>query len=152
MKIDSDDETTFNAAMALMDAVNAHDKAAFADTLHDDIHYAFLHQGHHAANGKAEVLDAWNGMMAMMPDIQEEITEVIVRKDLALVYWNMSGRLSGPLPLGSGYAVPESPQDPVTTNGVDIFLIRDGKVIRKDTLLDVGVWFEAFGDIVQRPA
>lgn len=147
MIINSNNDETLRAAMALLDAVNAHDKEAFAETIHDEIVYAFRHEGHPTVTGRENVLAAWDGMLAGLPDIHEHVTEALVRDDLAIIYWDMSGSLSGPMPLGKRLAIPDRPQDKVTTSGVDIFLVKDGKVIRKDTLLDVGVWFDAFSHL-----
>jgi len=144
----STNDRTKAIVLDFLDAVNAKDKERFIALLHDDVVYDFRHEGHATCHGKEATIAGWDAMLQTLPDIHEAVTEVLVRDDLAIVYWDMSGSLSGPLPLGKGqFALPDAPQPRVTTSGLDIFLIKDGLVIRKDTLLDIGIWFDAFAAI-----
>lgn len=149
MQIDSTSPRDQAAVEALFAAINAGDKAAFLATLHPDIVYSFNHQGFAPARGKDAVAAVWDAMTGSFAGLHEDITALYVRPDHAVAHWTLRAQLNGPWPLGSRVAVPDGMQPVCTIPGVDIFTLKDGLVLAKDTWADVGIWFEAWGHLAQ---
>lgn len=147
MRIDSTSPRDQAAVEALFAAINAGDKAAFLATLHPDIVYTFNHQGFAPARGKDAVAQVWDAMTTSFADLHEEITTLYARADHVVAHWTLSARLNGPWPLGTRVALPDAMQPVCVVPGVDIFTLRDGLILAKDTWADVGIWFEAWGHL-----
>lgn len=147
MQIDSTSPRDQAAVEALFAAINAGDKSAFLATLHPDITYSFNHQGFAPARGKEAVAAVWDAMMGSFAGLHEDITALYVRPDHAVAHWTLRAQLNGPWPLGSRIAVPDTMQPVCAVPGVDIFTLKDGLILAKDTWADVGIWFEAWGHL-----
>lgn len=143
------DETT---VLALFDAINAKDRAAFLATLDPDAVYTFHHEGFDPASGHQQIGAVWDAMLGSFPDMREDIVSLYVRPDHAVVHWVMTGTLAGPWRIGARILLPEGPQPACSLRGVDIFTLRNGLVVAKDTYADVGVWFETYGHLPTVPA
>jgi len=144
LNIDSDSEAVLAKTLSFFDAINRHDGDAVVAHFHPDVHYRFILGAFPEARGKAAVAEAWTGMVATFPDVNEELVEVIVRGDIAIAHWVLTGTLSGPLPLGSRLAVPQGAERNLAVRGVDVLHFRDGLILRKDSLLDPSAWFENY--------
>lgn len=147
MQVDSTSPRDRAAVEALFAAINAGDKTGFLATLHPDIVYSFNHQGFAPARGKDAVAQVWDVMTTSFANLHEAITALYVRPDHAVAHWTLSARLNGPWPLGNRVALPDAKQPVCTVPGVDIFTLRDGLIIAKDTWADVGIWFETWGHL-----
>lgn len=149
VQVDSTSPRDQAAIEALFAAINAGDKAAFLATLHPDIVYSFNHQGFSPARGKDAVGQVWDAMTSSFADLHEDIVTLYVRPDHAVAHWRMQGRLAGPWPLGTRLVQPRGVQPAFTLPGVDIFTLKDGLILAKDTWADVGIWFEAWGHLAE---
>ncbi|KAF0182432.1 MAG: hypothetical protein FD160_1243 [Caulobacteraceae bacterium] len=147
MKVDSTCPPDQGVVLALLRAVNDHDLDAFMATLHEDIVYTLHHEGFEPARGRLEVREAWDNLLRAFPDLGFDVSDVVVREGHAVAHWRMSGSLAAPWPLGSKMAIPVGPMRSLSLRGVDIFAIKDGFISRKDSYVDVGVWFQAFANI-----
>jgi steroid delta-isomerase-like uncharacterized protein len=68
-------------------------------------------------------------------DLSFQTTQTIASGDFVAVTWLGTGTHNGPLMMPSGASVPPTGRK-VTVPGVDLFEIRDGKIVRADVYFD----------------
>jgi steroid delta-isomerase-like uncharacterized protein len=68
-------------------------------------------------------------------DLSFQTTQMIASGDYVVVPWIGTGTHDGPLMMPSGASVPPTGRK-VTVPGIDLFEIRDGKVVRADVYFD----------------
>lgn len=147
LKIDSDCEETLGKTLSFFDAINRHDGDAVVAHFHPDVHYRFILGAFPESRGRDAVAEAWQAMAATFPDVHEELVEVIVRGDIAIAHWVLTGTLAGPLPLGTRIAMPQDAEHSLAARGIDVLHFRDGLILRKDSLLDPSAWFENYATL-----
>ena len=112
------DQMTRTTIERFNDAVNRHDLAALSGLLHEDIVFentSPVPDGTRIA-GKAAVRDFWEKWFASNPDARFEAEEVIVAGDRCTVRWVYRKTREG---------------KPWRLRGVDVFTVRDGKILAK---------------------
>lgn len=144
LRIDSDNPGILAKTLSFFDAINRHDSEAVIAHFHPDVHYRFMLGAFPESRGRDEVANAWVHMAATFPDVHERLVEVIVRSDVAIAHWVLTGTLSGPLPLGKGVALPGENEQEQAVRGIDVLHFRDGLILRKDSLVDPTAWFDAY--------
>jgi ketosteroid isomerase-like protein len=74
-------------------------------------------------------------------EVTSEIVDLIVHDDRAAVWWRTSGRHIGPY----GEIAPEPTHRRITMEGVDLFTVREGRIVAMRSFWDAAEVYRQFG-------
>jgi steroid delta-isomerase-like uncharacterized protein len=147
MNTDVDDNDSLALVTKFFDALNGQDVEAMLATVHPDIVYRFHIAGFDDVSGREGMRESFAMIFQIFPDFHEDMLEVTIRDDLAVVHWRLTGSLNGPFPLGDVVVMPEQRQTNVAIYGVDVFKLSDGLIKQKDTFADPSPWRDAYASL-----
>jgi steroid delta-isomerase-like uncharacterized protein len=126
-------DTATDAERLLRDyfaALSAHDRDAparmYAPDARVEIH------GTLPETGRDGIVTFFRELFAAMPDVTFEVLSVTVQDDRAVVHWHARGTFAGP---GTFQGL-EPTGARIDLRGADVFVLRDGQVVRNDAYSD----------------
>lgn len=130
------------------EAWNSHDLDAVM-ALHTEDTVFSMHAGNEPAVGAAAVRESFAASLEQWPDIHFAVEDLRFGADHATARWSVSATLASPLEIGDETAAPRDQQ--LQFDAVDVLLVRDGRIARKDTYVDaISLQQQLAGD--QQPA
>jgi hydroxyacylglutathione hydrolase len=127
----SSTETTPKAVMtAYFDALARHDLDAIAAAWAPDGHSHVAGQAD--ATGPDGVRTYWAELFGASPDLRLQIEDLIAEGDQVAVKWSGSGTFAGP----GSYQGIEPTYTRLELEGLDLFSLRDGQIVREDAYTD----------------
>jgi steroid delta-isomerase-like uncharacterized protein len=132
--------TTPQAVMsAYFDALTRHDLDAIAA--------AWAHDGHCHVAGQADatgpegVRAYWAELFGACPDLRFEVEELIGEDEQVAVKWSARGTFAGP----GSYQGIEPTYARLDLEGLDLFTLRDGQIVREDAYTDGATFARQIG-------
>jgi hydroxyacylglutathione hydrolase len=122
--------TTAAVAEAYFDALARHDVEAAVDLWKPGGRENV--RGQIDAQAPEAVRDFLSAMFGAFPDARVEVVDTTVQDDRAAVRWRVGGTFAGE-PLLTGI---EATGDRVELEGVDVLVVRDGRIVENDAFLD----------------
>lgn len=114
-------------------AWNSHDlDAVMALHTHDTVFH--LHAGDAPVVGAAAVRESFAASLQQWPDIHFATDDVHFGPDHIAARWSVSATLATPLHFDTGTATPS--EQSLCFDAVDVLVVRDGRIARKDTYID----------------
>jgi len=127
----STQETTPQAVMAAyFQALSRHDLDAIASAWAPDGHSHVAGQAD--ASGPDGVRAYWTELFGASPDLRFEVEELIAEGDQVAVKWSARGTFAGP----GSYQGIEPTYARLDLEGLDLFRLRDGLIVREDAYTD----------------
>lgn len=121
------DVTTTELLRWLFDRLNAHDAPSMRQCWTQDVTEYFPDA---ACHGPDEVAAYFEAKFAAIEGFRLEVLAITESGDDALVHWRMTGRHVGPLVGVAGTG------KPLEIEGMDHFVVRDGKVVTNTVVFD----------------
>jgi glyoxylase-like metal-dependent hydrolase (beta-lactamase superfamily II)/predicted ester cyclase len=133
-------ETTPKAVMtAYFDALARHDLDAIAAAWAPDGHCHVAGQAD--ATGPDGVRAYWAELFGATPDLRLQIEALIAEGDKVAVKWSGSGTFAGP----GSYQGIEPTYTRLELEGLDLFSLRDGQIVREDAYTDGSTFARQIG-------
>jgi hydroxyacylglutathione hydrolase len=133
-------ETTPKAVMtAYFDALARHDLDAIAAAWAPDGHCHVAGQAD--ATGPDGVRTYWAELFGASPDLRLQIEALIAEGDQVAVKWSGSGTFAGP----GSYQGIEPTYTRLELEGLDLFSVRDGQIVREDAYTDGSTFARQIG-------
>jgi steroid delta-isomerase-like uncharacterized protein len=118
-----DEDKNVDVAKTMYSALENKKEADFLGTLSDDIEYNDMTLPE-AMKGKGEAKKFFGMITKALPDLKTPATTSMGVEDFAILEYNMTGTQKGPMG-----PIPAT-KKPVSVHGIDIFQLKDGKVVR----------------------
>jgi glyoxylase-like metal-dependent hydrolase (beta-lactamase superfamily II)/predicted ester cyclase len=132
--------TTPQAVMtAYFDALTRHDLDAIAAAWAPDGHCHVAGQAD--ASGPDGVRAYWAELFGAVPDLRFTVDELIAEGDQVAVKWSATGTFAGP----GSYQGIEPTYAHLDLEGLDLFRLRDGQIVREDAYTDGSTFARQIG-------
>jgi steroid delta-isomerase-like uncharacterized protein len=115
------------------EAWESHDPDRIA-ALHAEDGVFCLHGGGDDVRGREAIRETFAGFLEQWPDLHFEPVRIRFGEDFYAAEWRMSGTMAAPVEIGDAIAEPTGTR--VEVDAVDVIVVRDGLVERKDTYVD----------------
>jgi glyoxylase-like metal-dependent hydrolase (beta-lactamase superfamily II)/predicted ester cyclase len=124
---------------AYFDALTRHDLDAIAAAWAPDGHCHVAGQAD--ADGPDGVRAYWAELFGAVPDMQFTVDELIAEGDRVAVKWSATGTFAGP----GSYQGIEPTYARLDLEGLDLFRLRDGQILREDAYTDGSTFARQIG-------
>jgi steroid delta-isomerase-like uncharacterized protein len=126
--------------LSLSEAIASRDVDRVMPLLAEDAVFHMHVTGMEPATTPDEIREQFYLIAETWPDFEFEPVRMHIHPGLYVVEWIMHGTLAGSLQVGPRIVNGEGQR--LSTAGMDVMTFRDGKLTRKDTYVDVALWYE----------
>src|SRR5687767_10037809 len=123
----STEQTAVEIVRHAIDALNAHDVDAMGATWTDDMVERFPDRTCH---GRAEIAQYFRGLIAAVEGLHMETIDLSGSGENVYFHWRMTGRHVGP------WGGVEGTGREISLDGIDHFVVRDGKIASNFVVAD----------------